>query len=307
MPHASVRGATDPLEERNRRERVVFALLVILAGLAAAAGTALAASSASVFTDPSGDSGAAPDVTEVQVGNDVVAGPLVLWITAPNRTTLGGSEGVVTYLDTDLNGDTGERRLQGGADFGIETMSAGSRLYRWDGADWARPRRRRSVTCWVRGGARGADRDPPARARQSAGVQLLRRERQRRRGRRRPGRRRPLELLARERAAAADQGGCGATPARAGRPFTLRLEVGRDDINEILGAGRVTCTAKLGTTSLRGMARAFGANGSTCTWTLPRAARGKRISAKIVVGYGRRGRLALLQRRGEALTRSKVR
>ena len=110
-------------------------LLVAVAGLAAA-GTALAASSASVFTDPSGDSGAAPDLTEVQVGNDDVAGPIVLWITAANRTSLGASEGLVTYLDTDLNGSTGNVDF-GGAEFGIETMSSGSRLYRLDGANRA--------------------------------------------------------------------------------------------------------------------------------------------------------------------------
>ena len=261
-----------------------LALLVTLAGLAAA-GTALAASSASVFTDPSGDSGAAPDVTEVQVGNDVVAGPLVLWITAPNRTTLGGSEGVVTYLDTDLSGDTGSVDF-GGAEFGIETMSSGSRLYRWDGAAWAQTAAPSLRHDWVAGahaarieiqprdlgGTRAfnfyvvsvngdaIDVAPDGNDLWSYSLASG-----------------PLRLT--KEAAAA-------TPARAGRPFTLRLEVGRDDINEILGAGRVTCTAKLGTTSLRGTARPFGASGSTCTWALPKAARGKRISAKIVVGYG---------------------
>jgi hypothetical protein len=264
----------------NRR----LALLLALAGLGAA-GTAFAASSASVFTDPSGDSGAAPDVTEVQVGNDVVAGPIVLWITAPNRTTLGGSDGVITYLDTDLNGDTGSVDF-GGAEFGIETMSSGSRLYRWDGATWAQTAAPSLRHVWVAGahaarievhprdlaGPRGfnfyvvsvngdaIDVAPDGNDLWSYSLASG-----------------PLRLT---------KEAAGATAARAGRPITLRLEVGRDDINEILGAGRVTCTARLGTTSLRGTARPFGANGSTCTWTLPRTARGKRILAKIVVGYG---------------------
>jgi hypothetical protein len=264
----------------NRR----LPLLLIPAGLAAV-GTALAATSASVFTDPSGDSGAAPDVTEVQVGNDVVAGPIVLWITAPNRTTLGGSEGVVTYLDTDLNGGTGNVD-QGGADFGIETMSSGSRLYRWDGADWAQTAAPSLRHEWVPGehaarievhprdlgGPRAfnfyvvsvngdaIDVAPDGNDLWSYSLASG-----------------PLRLT--KEAAAA-------TPARAGRPFTLRLEVGRDDINEFLDIGKVTCTAKLGTTSLRGTARPFGAQGSTCTWTLPRTTRGKRLSAKILVSYG---------------------
>jgi hypothetical protein len=262
-----------------------LALLFALAGLAAA-GTALAASSASVFTDPSGDSGAAPDVTEVQVGNDVVAGPIVVWITAPNRTALGGSEGVIAYLDTDLNGDTGSVDF-GGAEFGIETMASGSRLYRWDGANWAQTAAPSLRHAWVAGA-------------HAARIEIHPRE---------LGSPRAFNFyvvsvngdaidVAPDGDAALwsyslasgplrlTKEAAGATPVRAGRPFTLRLEVGRDDINEILGAGRVTCTAKVGPTSLRGRARAFGANGSTCTWALPRATRGKRISAKIVVGYG---------------------
>ena len=264
----------------NRRLPLLLALAVL-----ATAGTALAASSASVFTDPSGDSGTAPDVTEVQVGNDVVAGPIVLWITAPNRTALGGSEGVITYLDTDLNGGAGNAE-QGGADFGIETMASGSRLYRWDGADWAQtaapslrhewfadqhaarievhprdvgsPRGFNFYVVSVNGDA--IDVAPDGDGLWSYSLASG-----------------PLRLT---------KEGAAATPARAGRPFVLRLRVGRDDINEILYDGRVTCSAKLGTATLRGTARPFGPNGSTCTWSLPRTARGKRISAKIVVAYG---------------------
>lgn len=264
----------------NRRLLPLFAVAPL-----AVAGGALAASSASVFTDPSGDSGAAPDVTEVQVGNDVVAGPIVLWITAPNRTALGGSEGVVTYLDTDLNFGTGNAD-QGGADFGIETMASGSRLYRWDGADWAQTTAPSLRHAWVpgehaarieihpsdlgsprafnfyvvSGNGDAIDVAPDGNDLWSYSLASG-----------------PLRLT-KESAAA--------TQARAGRPFALRLEVGRDDINEILDTGRVTCTAKVGTVSLRGTARPFGANGSTCTWSLPRTAHGKRITAKIVVAYG---------------------
>lgn len=264
----------------NRR----LLLLVAVAGLAAA-GAALGATSASVFTDPPGDSGTAPDVTEVQVGNDVVAGPIVLWVTAPNRTALGGSEGLITYLDSDLNGDSGNVDF-GGADFAIETMSSGSRLYRWDGADWAQTAAPSLRHAWFPGqhaarielhpndlGAPRAfnfyvvsvngdsfDVAPDGESLWSYSLATG-----------------PLRLT--KEAAAA-------TPARAGRPFTLRLEVGRDDTNEFLDTGRVTCTAKLGTATLRGTARPFGATGSTCTWALPRASRGKRVAARIAVAYG---------------------
>ena len=262
-------------------------LLLLLFALAAlaAAGSALAASSASVFTDPSGDSDAAPDLTEVQVGNDVVAGPIVLWITAPNRTALGGSEGVFAFLDTDLNGGTGNAD-QGGADLAIETMASGSRLYRWDGSDWAQTAAPSLRHAWFPG-------------QHAARIEIHPRD---------VGSPRAFNFyvvsFSGDASDVAPDGddlwsyslargplrlrkeGAAATPARAGRPFTLRLRVVRDDLNEILYDGRVTCTAKLGTAVLRGTARPFGPNGSTCTWALPRVARGKRISARIVVGYG---------------------
>jgi hypothetical protein len=272
---------------RSRKGTVVnrrLPLLLALAGLATA-GTALAASSASFFTDPAGDSGAAPDVTEVQVGNDVVAGPIVVWVTAPNRTALAGSEGVFTFLDTDLNGGTGNVD-QGGTEFAIETMASGSRLYRWDGADWAQTAAPSLTHDWF----------PDQHA---ARIEIHPRE---------VGSPRAFNFyVASFSGDAVDvapggndlwsyslasgplrltKEGAAATPARAGRPFVLRLRVGRDDINEILYDGRVACTAKLGAASLRGTARAFGPNGSTCTWSLPRTARGKRLSAKIVVAYG---------------------
>jgi hypothetical protein len=273
---------------RSRKGTVVNRRLLVLFALAAlaAAGSALAAPSASVFTDPSGDSGAAPDVTEVQVGNDVVAGPIVLWVTAPNRTALGGSEGVVTFLDTDLNAGTGSVDF-GGSEFEIESMASGARLYRWDGSGWAQAAAPSLRHAWVPGEHAARIEIHPSDLGSPRAfnfyvvsfngdvVDLA------------PDREAPLWSyslasgplrLTKEVAVA--------TPARAGRPFTLRLEVGRDDINEILGTGRVACTAKLGAASLRGTARAFGPNGSTCTWSLPRTARGKRISAKIVVAYG---------------------
>jgi hypothetical protein len=271
----------------SRKGTIVNRRLLLLAAVAglAAAGTALAAGSASVFTDPAGDSGGAPDVTEVQVGNDVVAGPIVLWITAPNRTALGASEGVITYLDTDLNGESGNVDF-GGADFAIETMSSASRLYRWDGADWAQAAAPSLRHAWFPGQhAARIELDPSDLGAARAFNFYL------------------VSINGDSFDVAPDGEGlwtyslasgplrltkeaAAATPARAGRAFTLRLEVGRDDINEFLETGRVTCTAKVGTAAMRGTARPFGADGSTCTWRLPKTSRGKRVTAKIAVAYG---------------------
>jgi len=266
----------------NRLPLLVAAATVTAAAAGAAA---LAAPAAQIFNDPSGDSGAAPDVTEVQVGNDVVEGFVVLWITAPNRPLLTPSDGVLTYLDTDLNSTTGNVD-RGGADFGIETTAAGSRLFRWDGATWAQTPAPTLHQVWIPGANAGRIEIHP---RDLAGTRAFNFYVVTLNGDSfdvapdgeglwsyslASG---PLRLTKEE---------ARATPARASRPFTLRLEVGREDTNEILGTGRVVCTARLGKLSLRGTARGFGANGSICTWKLPKAAAGKRLTATITVGYG---------------------
>ena len=56
-----------------------------VAGSAPATRASLHAASAASFSDAAGDSGAAADVTDVDVGNDLVAGHIVFWVTVPNR------------------------------------------------------------------------------------------------------------------------------------------------------------------------------------------------------------------------------
>jgi len=67
--------------------RTSFAAAALLGALALAAPAAAApaeqaALDAAAFNDAAGDSGAAPDITNVAVGNDVVAGPIVFWLRA---------------------------------------------------------------------------------------------------------------------------------------------------------------------------------------------------------------------------------
>ena len=61
--------------------------VLTLAPASAAFPLAAQAPTATLFTDPTGDSGVAPDITEVSVGNDVLTGNIVIWIDTPYRRT----------------------------------------------------------------------------------------------------------------------------------------------------------------------------------------------------------------------------
>src|SRR5690349_3398862 len=85
-----------------------------LAAVAAAAGLLIAGAGASpsTFTDPAGDSGAAPDVTAVAVSDASRA--LTIVVTAAGLTP---GQSVDVYLNTDKNESTGSPT---GSEFDVE-------------------------------------------------------------------------------------------------------------------------------------------------------------------------------------------
>jgi hypothetical protein len=66
---------------------LVLLLALLLAGLVVPGAAARSASNAVTFTDPSGDSGAAADITTVDVSNDD-NGVITLKVSLPNRQPL---------------------------------------------------------------------------------------------------------------------------------------------------------------------------------------------------------------------------
>ena len=117
-----------------------FALLcgAVAAALLAAATTApvsaAATSEPTVFTDPAGDSGTAPDITAVNVSNDDV-GQLTFDVTL--ATAYGPDAIFSLYFDTDLNGGTGDPN-ELGADYVLydDHASHTFSLMQWGGTDW---------------------------------------------------------------------------------------------------------------------------------------------------------------------------
>lgn len=83
--------------------------IVIVVALAALAGSSSAwAAGSKTYTDPTGDAGNAPDITQLVISNDD-NGQITFQFTFSNRPTiLTGEDVLVMGLDTDSNGDTGD-------------------------------------------------------------------------------------------------------------------------------------------------------------------------------------------------------
>src|SRR2546425_12754014 len=116
---------------RNRRTAgLLVAALLTVVGLVAAA----PAGATGKYSDPSGDSGSAPDLTGITVAGDKSTGQLIFQISGTN---LSSSANDPTFLDidSDANPLTGDI-LDGGADyfFGVDNTSYG--FMHWNGSDW---------------------------------------------------------------------------------------------------------------------------------------------------------------------------
>jgi hypothetical protein len=267
-----------------------LALLAVLwvvpsAGSALLASARVNASSAASFSDAPGDSGVAPDITDVDVGNDVVAGPIVFWVTLANRPDdLVAGDELGIFLDTDVNPATGDL----GSEYAIFVQAESLGLFRWDGTTYV----------FVESAslsARFSTTDKAIR------VSIH-----------------PSELGALTAFNFAVQSfsgeafdyapngppewsyrlttgriglfvvGSAVTPKRptAGKGLSALLQVGRSDTNEILTLGKVTCMLRIGTKSVRATKSLFVAGLAYCSWKLPSSAKGKLVQGSILVSYG---------------------
>jgi hypothetical protein len=258
------------------------AALVALGTAASAGATPVAAQAHIQLEDPVGDAGGAPDLGTIDVGNDVVKGPIVLWIDTPNRERLGPDDSLAVFLDTDQNPATGGGSF--GIDYVIVCSSGGARLFRWDAAALTRAAAPtlimsqfdKEVRIEIQpadvGGTRGFDffvasstgeemdfapDDGSAAYSFNAG---------------------PVVLTVEEFA-------IKPKVARAGTRLTAVLLPGRDDIYEILWEGAVRCTAKVGTTRVS-TRTGWSDDGAFCSLTVPKNAKGKRVTLTLSVTFG---------------------
>jgi hypothetical protein len=271
---------------RNVRAAVLLAATALVVGALVPSAGARPDASTNMhlqIEDAAGDSGSAPDLTFLNVGNDVVAGPIVIWIDTPNRDRLAGDEVIFVYLDTDQNAGTGMPGL--GFDYVVAgASSATARVFRLDGSGLVRaaaPSLRfeqftKSVRIsihpddlgatrafdFVVAATNGVDTDfapdggPATYALRSGPVVLA------------------VEAFK-------------VTPkvARAGTRVTAVLQPGREDTFEVLWEGTVGCNVKVGKTSVSAR-KGWGDSGAYCSFVVPKAAKGKPVSVTVSVTFG---------------------
>ena len=108
---------------------VAPALLLILAGFLVPGGAARPAANAVTFTDPSGDSGPAADITAVEISNDD-SGVITLTVGIPNRPTADQLREVLTIaISNDPSAGT-----KGAYEFVLFAFSDGVAVMRFDGS-----------------------------------------------------------------------------------------------------------------------------------------------------------------------------
>jgi hypothetical protein len=276
-----------------------FAALLIVAGDGHATATVTAANTVT-FPDSSGEDPQGPDITSVVTANDD-RGNLTFTIGIPNRPTLTADMFLLLAIDSDANPASGSADFLG-ADYIIELDGplegqAGVALFRWNGTDFTAQGVAQTslVFSWANGatirinaselgGTRRfsfgviavsglvlsptgepdftnihLDNAPdPGHGFFSYDVRVT-----------------PPALVVRS---------SGARPLRpsAGRLYTRFAVVRRTD-NAPVQAGSATCRATIAGSALRATSSGFSAGRATCTFRIPRTAKGKTIRVTITV------------------------
>jgi hypothetical protein len=276
-----------------RGRGVLFVTGLLTASLLALAPSSVAvplstlAPAAAFLTDPTGDSGNAPDITDVSVGNDVVAGPIVIWVDVPNRTSLGPSDLMVVYVDTDLNQSTGGADYAG-SEYAIEMVGGRLALFRWTGSDWAQVpaptlnnaffRGQKALRVSIHPNDLGGTRAFNYYLFSAAGDQ---------RGDYAPNDGvRSYSLISGPVQLSLERFSVTPKVPRGGKSFRATMLVGREDINEILDEGSASCSLRVGRRAVAARTKGFVNDAAACRWTIPKSAKGQQISVMISVKFG---------------------
>jgi hypothetical protein len=83
-------------------------------------------------TDPTGDGNGAPDITGVTVANDL-SGTILFVVEVANRTGFVARDEVLIYVDSDRSAATGAPDRGGGVDYRLRIDATSSDFERWNG------------------------------------------------------------------------------------------------------------------------------------------------------------------------------
>jgi hypothetical protein len=268
-------------------------IVAVLAAATLAPASSAATSEPTSFTDPTGDAGAAPDITTVKVSNDDVG---QFTFDVAFATPYGSDAILALYLDADMNESTGNPS-ELGADylFYDDHASHTFSLLEWNGTDWEDAPSTATVSLSIAadgmsitvsanrsvlGGTSAfnfvvyafpsgsSDEEDDAPSGSGSWQYKLK----------------PTVLLS--------LGGAKANPAKAGRVWAVAIAVKRSDTGGFVGPeGTIACTGSAGSTKLTAVTHAFVSSGNgagaaaVCAFVLPKSAKHKTAHATVTVKY----------------------
>jgi hypothetical protein len=280
------------------KSTVLYATAAVAAVLVPAALAGALGNSAG-FADPTGDAGTAPDYSVVSVTNDDV-GSLSFRVTFANRTTFDADDFTGLVIDADEDASTGSPH---GNDRVFEVTADGAQILEYAADGWSPMSPQPPFTfAWEPDGyTLGIDRrdlgatsgftfygmswdteeDEPYDATPD-GESVWR-----------YSLRLPFGLTVAPSLPPFDVS--DETP-RAGKAFTLAMRVRRDDTGATLHEGRIGCSGRVAGGKplpvagnrffLMTIAGVSDRTQASCVWNVPKAARGRRLTATITVAYG---------------------
>lgn len=277
----------------------MLGVALMLAGTAvvvpasALAKRAAAKANSQSFNDSTGEDPNAPDITTIAVSNDD-AGLVTFKVNISNRPALTADMSVIVLLDTDQQPTTGDTQSFG-ADYAIELDPGAVALFKWNGSDFVAAPSQSSVTfgydatgATIRASAAdlggikafnffsiafsgittdaagnadftNAHADPaPDAGHGTFAYQVLTK----------------LTL-------SVNAFTTGPKPAKAGKRFTASLAASESDTNGPVQAGTVACSATVGGKHLSAAAHRVANGVATCSWSLPRTAKGKTLRGTV--------------------------
>lgn len=273
---------------------VLAAVLVVLP-TGALGGSSRGTVNSTTFPDSTGEDPNGPDITSVVVTNDD-AGNIVFQINISNRPALTPDMFLLLFLDTDQNSATGDTQSLG-AEYVIELDPGSVTLYQWNGTDFVaalsqvsltysyqptgaiirisvgdlgKPKAFKFGTLAVSGVALDAAGNPdftnahvdfaPDAGHGFFTYQVL------------------TKLILRVTTFTT-----APKPAKAGRPFSASLVATRNDTNEPVTSGTVTCVATIAFKRIPAVTHLLTNGVANCAWRLPATAKGKTLRGSITL------------------------
>ena len=222
--------------------------------------------------DTAGDG--SPDITRIEVGSHATAVTFI--VDLANQTTLAAGQGILVFIDSDLNLDTGSD----GIDAVLGLVSDGAGLLRWNGTQFA-PAESPSAYGYHHDGFRlaiarselGLTGDKLRFVVLTAPVE---------RGDFAPDDTLAEYLLANEALTLQIAKFTAAKAVVAGRRYTATLQARRNDLSELSSAGEVACAAKVGTKKVK-VTASFPTVLATCSGIVPKTAKGKELKVTVTL------------------------